>query len=360
MQLPSRIEKLFANLFLILMSILLMLVISELLMKFLFFHPYYNLRAPNMLDGHGAELKVELIPDNLYEIQSNPKLGINAQGFRDHDFSIDKHGKKRIVFLGDSFTMGLNVKSEETIPKMLEKQLHGYEVDNMGVVGFGPDQELNVLEKYGFKLKPDLVIDAICALNDSGDIYKNGLYTINNNGSLEAISMNPVKSIVFTSFSSLINQINFIKNRDQVIGELDPLLFDDGYDLAWIKYHDSKEANFKFALMNALFQRMKEDINARKINFLAVIIPSYNNMCDDAFFKENNVDPSLYFANETIYQHILENENIPNINLVPYFLHLDKPQRCSLYDAPNAHLSALGNLYTAQIIASYMAQQSQN
>lgn len=350
----SSFEKTCANLFILTVTIFMMLVFSEILMKF-FFHPTYNFQTAGMLNGHGEELKVELIPDNLYEIKPNKELGINNEGFRDKDFSIVKHGMKRICFFGDSFTMGLNVRSQETMPKMLEKQLKDFEVYNMGVVGFGPDQELNVLEKYGFKYKPDLVIEAICALNDSGDIYKNQLYDLSSTGEVIKTKTNPVITSVFTSSFALINQINFLKNRTQIVNYLDSLLFGDSYDLAWMKYSDLDESKYKYSLMQAILKKTNEEVKQRNINFLAVIIPSYENICDDKFLKENHVDPDKYFINEELYQHLLETENIPYINLVPYFMKISKNQRCGLYDAGNGHLSSFGNWFSAQIILRYMA-----
>jgi hypothetical protein len=250
--------------------------------------------------------------------------------------------------------MGVNVKSEETMPKMLEKQLKGFEVYNMGVLGFGPDQELNVLEKYGFSYKPDMVIEGICSLNDSGDIYKDGIYTVGPKGELEVTETNPVKSMVFPSSFALVNTFNYLKNKNKIVGVLDPLLFGDGYDYAWMKYSDSDESKFKFSLMAAILNKMYDEVNKRKIPFLAVIIPSYNNICNDETFVRDGIDPNKYFVNEQIYQLILDKGGIPNINLVPFFLHLDKTQRCALYDERNWHLSAVGNWYVAQIIAHYM------
>jgi len=354
MQSSSRIEKICANLFLISVAFYLMLIFSEAVMKFFLFHPTYDFQAAGMLDGHGKDLKVELIPDNLYKIKPNKHWGINNDGFRDIDYSTDKHGLKRIAFLGDSFTMGLNVKADETMPKLLEKQLRNYQVYNMGVVGFGPDQELNVLKKYGFRYQPDMVIEAICALNDSGDIYKNGLYTLGPKGELEASKSNPVRTMVFPSIFSLYNEIHFIRHRNEIIDALDPLLFGDSYDLAWMKFSESNEAKFKYSLMKAILKETFDETAKQKIKFLAVIIPTFENMCNDKFFKDNNVDTGSYFRNEQIYQYILDSQKIPNINLVPFFMHLDNAQRCSLYDADNGHLSPSGNLYAAQIIKLYM------
>lgn len=314
-----RIKKICVNGAILAATVFLMLVFSEVLMKYVFFHPSFNFKTSAWLNGHAGDIKIELIPDNLYEFRPNKKLEINKYGFRGDDFSTQKYGLKRIIFLGDSFIMGLNVKSEETIPKALEKQLQTYEVYNMGVVGFGPDQELNVLEKYGFNFKPDMVIEGICAQNDSGDIYLDHIYTVDTKGELKVSDTNPVKSMVFPSFFSIVNAINFLKNRDHLVSVLNPLLFDDNYDLTWMKYRNSDEAQYKYSLMKAIFKKMKDDLNSRSINFLAVIIPSENNVCDDKFFRDKNVDPNAYFANEEAYQSIFESEKIPYINLVPFF-----------------------------------------
>lgn len=225
----------------------------------------------------------------------------------------------------------------------------------MGVVGFGPDQELNVLEKYGLKFKPDIVIQGICSINDSGDIYMDQLYTTGANNELVATRANPVRTMVFPSFFSIVNAINFIKHKDDLVHTLDPLLFGDPFDLSWTKYMDSDEAKYKVSLMKAIFEKTKQVTASRNITYIAVIIPSYNAICDDSFFKDNNVPPERYFTNEEVYQALLTSENIPFINLAPVFMHLtDKNQRCALYDPSNAHLSPLGNLYTAKIIAYYL------
>lgn len=350
----SRMEKLFANLFLVSLAFYLTLIITELLLRFFLFHPTYAFQTADLFNGNGSHVTVELIPDNLFTLQPNKEMGINKYGFRDYDFSTQRNGKKRIVFVGDSFTMGVNVKTEESMPKLLEKQLKDYEVYNLGIVGMGPDQQLNNLEKYGFKFKPDMVIEGICALNSSGDIYGDQLYKLGPNGEAVYNKNNCVKSMVFPSFFALSNQIHFLMHRNEILNVLDPVLFGHSYDLTWTKFAESNEAKYKFSLMKGILKKINDEVTRRNIKFLAIIIPSYQNMCNDQFFKDNNVDPSTYFRNEEVYQFILNSLNIPNINLVPYFMRLDKDQRCSLYDPGNGHFSPLGNLYAAQIIKLYM------
>jgi hypothetical protein len=78
----------------------------------------------------------ELTPDHA---------NINSHGLRDEEFSLAKPADRfRILALGDSFTYGHGVRSEETYVKQLEAMLNHklgnrgirYEVLNAGVPGY--------------------------------------------------------------------------------------------------------------------------------------------------------------------------------------------------------------------------------
>lgn len=82
----------------------------------------------------------------------------NRQGFRSpRDF--DKPtGRRRIAFLGDSFTMGTGVDYRETFPALLERKLKKSRADNFGMVWFGIDQMWMTLRHHVLPRHPDLVI----------------------------------------------------------------------------------------------------------------------------------------------------------------------------------------------------------
>jgi lysophospholipase L1-like esterase len=84
---------------------------------------------------------------------------INSKGLRAKEFSYERpEGKRRILFLGDSYVWGFGVEIEEAVAERLEAQLTGVEVINGGVSGYSTDQELLWLEREGVRYKPDLVI----------------------------------------------------------------------------------------------------------------------------------------------------------------------------------------------------------
>lgn len=79
----------------------------------------------------------------------------NARGFRDHE-----HGPKqkpRIVFLGDSFVWGYDVEQEERFTERLQPMAPKWEVINLGVSGYGTDQEFLLLAKNFEYYRPDVL-----------------------------------------------------------------------------------------------------------------------------------------------------------------------------------------------------------
>ena len=90
------------------------------------------------------------------------EYSINAQGLRDADHSYEKPaGRFRIVLLGDSDTFGYGLAIEKHFSSLLEGYWANVDVINMGVGGFGIDQELLLLRKEGLRYEPDLVVSYI-------------------------------------------------------------------------------------------------------------------------------------------------------------------------------------------------------
>jgi lysophospholipase L1-like esterase len=95
----------------------------------------------------------------------------NALGFRGPEFAVPKPpGTFRVLALGDSLTEAMQVVEEATFVARLERALApsrpGVEVLNLGVSGYGTDDALDVLRRYGPELAPDLVLLGFTIGND--------------------------------------------------------------------------------------------------------------------------------------------------------------------------------------------------
>ncbi|MBV9727368.1 MAG: hypothetical protein JO299_19590 [Gammaproteobacteria bacterium] len=114
---------------------------------------------------------------------------INSQGFRGEEL-LPAGQATRVLVYGDSFIQGDFTRTEDTFAVQLQQRLaaagrSNLEVVNAGVAGYGPDQELRRMEDELPALKPTLVVVALYAGNDFGDLLRDKLYRLNSEGSLE-------------------------------------------------------------------------------------------------------------------------------------------------------------------------------
>lgn len=91
----------------------------------------------------------------------------DRQGFR-NDHKIEQAS---VVAIGDSFLEGTLVSGTEVLSSQLKRLLQ-VEVANLGQGGYGPQQELVTLKRYGLPLKPKLVLWCFFEGNDLDDVRK--------------------------------------------------------------------------------------------------------------------------------------------------------------------------------------------
>jgi len=86
-------------------------------------------------------------------------LATNALGFRDIPHGKKAAGVTRVAVLGDSFVFGSGVKQDEPLTRRLAALLGpSFDVVNLGVPGYGTDQALLTLRRWGPRLSPDVVL----------------------------------------------------------------------------------------------------------------------------------------------------------------------------------------------------------
>ncbi len=87
---------------------------------------------------------------------------LGLRGPREYPFE-RRPGLRRIVLVGDSYTWGEQtwhgeIRDDETFAALLEKQLPCTEAINLGVHGWGTDQQYLYLRELGLRFQPDLVV----------------------------------------------------------------------------------------------------------------------------------------------------------------------------------------------------------
>jgi hypothetical protein len=81
-----------------------------------------------------------------------------AFGLAPGDLKVRTAGRRRIVFVGDSYTFGLYVEPQQAFPYRTGQLLADVQTINLGVSGYGPDQMLLAYESRGHALAADVVV----------------------------------------------------------------------------------------------------------------------------------------------------------------------------------------------------------
>lgn len=106
-------------------------------------------------------------PRGYFGADGEVRGSINALGYRGAERPLARtEGLARIAVLGDSFTLGIGVRDEDTLPARLEAALQGVEVLNFGVSASDTVEQVRYLQGYVARFRPDLVL-IVFFLNDA-------------------------------------------------------------------------------------------------------------------------------------------------------------------------------------------------
>ena len=108
---------------------------------------------------------------------------INENGFRDKcDFAYEKpEGTRRVLVLGDSYTIGYESSQDATYPAILGRYLRGkgfsVEILNAGMAGSSTAEEFIFLEQEGVRYDPDFIVLGFCG-DDFEENVRSNLYRL--------------------------------------------------------------------------------------------------------------------------------------------------------------------------------------
>ncbi len=165
-------RRLLTNLTLLLVTILVFLLASEITIRVLgvINGIDYRLYMKELRNSKRLPPEIYMTDSGLVRLKPNTQVlattsdfsiiyKTNNHGLRDKDYEYRKPvGKTRILAFGDSITFGEGVEYGERFTDIPEANNPGLEIINLGVPGYGLDQELMLLEREGLKYSPDHVI----------------------------------------------------------------------------------------------------------------------------------------------------------------------------------------------------------
>jgi lysophospholipase L1-like esterase len=121
---------------------------------------------------------------------------VNSSGVRDGEIGPKPRGERRIVVLGDSIVLAVQVQAAETFCARLQERLNGrrapggpsYRVINAGVQGYGPVEELSFFEHVASRFEADVVLVAVYVGNDAMEAHDSGDAVLPRSASEQAIA----------------------------------------------------------------------------------------------------------------------------------------------------------------------------
>jgi len=224
---------------------------------------------------------------NIWHTTQDYSINIrtNSKGIRaDREIEYAKPiGKKRIIVLGDSFTMGYGVNIEDLYLTRLEKKLKdiGYDVDivNLGVSGFSTAEEVIMLENEGLKYEPNLVILAFFQ-NDLDENIISGLFKFSDN-KLVRNNKEYLPKIKLRNFLYSIPIYRYLAGRSQLLylvrERMSRMIKSSLLRNSEVKPKEMDRNESKHILGAKLLDRIFEIVNSRGIPLVLLNIPTVEN-----------------------------------------------------------------------------------
>jgi len=113
------------------------------------------------------------VPNLTHQFLNARKVSVanNSLGFRGPEFQITS--KPTVAFVGDSYVWGYDVEVNERFTEKLQARHPEWTLYNLGVAGYGTDQEYLILQRYLNRLPFRAVFLVFCELNDRSDNSSN-------------------------------------------------------------------------------------------------------------------------------------------------------------------------------------------
>jgi lysophospholipase L1-like esterase len=305
-----------------------------------------------------------------YEYQAH--VQINSQGLRDDEVPYQKPpGEYRILALGDSFTVELEVEKEQVWTEVLEELLsakRAAQVINAGTRGYGSDQEYLFLREGGLKYSPDLVLVAFF-VNDvlsnrldqeEGRKYAKPRFVLRD-GQLHLTnvpppqpSANPLKSL-----SKLLERSYLYRFASEMLEKSSPGELPEYCQVYQTNYTPEWEEAWK--VTEAILVEMQRLAERAGAQLFVCYLPEQNQVSDSQW---NQI--ALYGGGASSYDRERPNRllgelcarhGIPYLDLTPAFRQHIAAGGPYPYFPVDAHFNVEGNRLAAQLIYEYLVEQ---
>lgn len=325
-------------------------------------------------------LTYELVPlskGKLVREEFDTTITINSQGYRGREFGPEKHGRFRILAIGDSFTFGYGVEDNESYPARLEQilgneyHMEGIEIVNAGfAAGYFPDTYYLFLKERGLKLRPDLILIGFFIGNDIDHRNASEHRWVNTDRDGLPLRIMSVEGEVedgrwVRRHKQAVYRIPVLRNShlfqllvsagkgvSRIVQGEEARLADSSNPFMYeATYQERTDAAVR--QVQTLFRAMAALAAKARIPLVVLMIPAREQVYPDKRPSVGNRDRDLEKP-QRIFSAFFERERIPYLDLLP---HLKGPAReAGLYFPYDMHWNAKGHDLGARVVAAYLVE----
>ncbi len=243
----------------------------------------------------------------------------NSDGFRGPECPVARSTKKRLMFLGDSMTLGWGVEEQDTFTDLLESKLSKIaptEIINAGIGNYTTEQETYLSLDKGLKYHPDKVV-VFFGINDTRPISRKS--------KLWFLGYSELITLYWSRFHMLMVDLDQAKK---------------GYRAYYSSLY--KEGQPGLALALKAFLLLRDTCREHGIALQVVLLPELHQLINYPFAQEHHM-----------IMDFLKTNGIDALDLAPYFSNCRTPM--DLWVAPDdAHPNKKAHRLIAQYVFDFV------
>jgi hypothetical protein len=291
-------------------------------------------------------------------------IAINSAGVRDDELGPKAPNERRIVVLGDSLVLAVQVQLQQTFCKQLEASLNGrsnglrYRVIDAGVQGYGPVEEVFFYERVASKLQPDLVLLVTFVANDAVEAYEHG-FRLQAGGATNA-PLPPARlgdRLRRVVRRSMVLQI--VRQRVDTVRERFQWARPPRPDLRLLTYAtpEPPELVRGFDVSRTAIGRLARDASQDRAKFAIVLMPARLQLEAEEFERMRALVATAAYdmdvdAATTRFAAALQPLNVPVLDLLPAFRSAPDPHR--VFFESTVHLTPEGHVIASKAILAFL------
>ena len=295
------------------------------------------------------------------------RIRINSIGVRDEEeFGPKRSTEHRVVVLGDSMAMAIQVPMEATFAKRLEQELRRevpglqYRVIDAGVQGYGTVEEWLFFEKMIDLLEPDVVIVAVTVGNDAVE-SADAAWRLE-----PGKTQSPVKETARTGWvwirrlTRRSEAIQFL--RQHLLTIMSPARVAPLRQRPLDSYLEPEPPEVRDGLdvSARCIEKIAALARSRRASTVVALLPSRFQLNDKDYanLQQAMSGPARTFVRDAAserYRAALSSASVAVLDLLPAFR--AEPRPADLYFQENVHLTPRGHQVVAEALLRFMREQ---